>query len=89
MPCGPTSSCPGDRSFGNGRYARQVLDEAVTRQAGRLRGLADPPVEDLRALLPADIAAAPAKAGQAAAVTARSTVDISDLSEAEAARTRT
>jgi SpoVK/Ycf46/Vps4 family AAA+-type ATPase len=43
------------RDFGNGRYARQLLDEAVTRQAGRLRSVAAPDVTDLRTLLPHDI----------------------------------
>ncbi|WP_433531813.1 AAA family ATPase [Micromonospora sp. CA-263727] len=49
---------PRGRSFGNARYARQLLDEAVTRQASRLRGRADPSVEELKTLQPADIAAA-------------------------------
>jgi len=44
------------RDFGNGRYARQLLDEAVTRQAGRLRTMAAPDVTALRTLLPDDIA---------------------------------
>ncbi|WP_327000703.1 AAA family ATPase [Dactylosporangium sp. NBC_01737] len=47
---------PRDRSFGNGRYARQVLDEAITRQAGRLRSLGGTAtVDDLRTLIPADV----------------------------------
>ncbi|MEV0134987.1 AAA family ATPase [Dactylosporangium sp. NPDC050688] len=47
---------PRDRSFGNGRYARQVLDEAITRQAGRLRSLGGAAtVDDLRTLIPADV----------------------------------
>jgi SpoVK/Ycf46/Vps4 family AAA+-type ATPase len=48
-----------DRSFGNGRYARQVLEDAITRQAGRLRGLASPSEADLRLLTPDDISAPP------------------------------
>ncbi|MER7444972.1 right-handed parallel beta-helix repeat-containing protein [Micromonospora avicenniae] len=48
---------PRTRSFGNGRYARQVLDEAITRQAGRIRTLRDPSVEQLRMLLAEDVAA--------------------------------
>ena len=48
-------SVPTGRSFGNGRYARQLLDEAVTRQAGRLRSLTSPSVEDLRVLRADDI----------------------------------
>lgn len=42
-------------SFGNGRYARQVMDEAVTRHAKRLRLTASPTLEDLCVLLPEDI----------------------------------
>ncbi|GLY28929.1 right-handed parallel beta-helix repeat-containing protein [Kineosporia sp. NBRC 101731] len=44
-------------SFGNGRFARQVLDEAVTRHAKRLRGMSSPSMQDLVLLLPADFAA--------------------------------
>ncbi len=47
---------PTDRSFGNGRYARQLLDEAVTRQAGRLRSIPSPSVDDLRILRVEDVA---------------------------------
>ncbi|MEU4556217.1 right-handed parallel beta-helix repeat-containing protein [Micromonospora violae] len=46
---------PRTRSFGNGRYARQVLDEAITRQASRIRALANPNVEQLRTLLVEDV----------------------------------
>ncbi|MFY1583896.1 AAA family ATPase [Micromonospora sp. WMMD734] len=46
---------PHGPAFGNGRYARQVLDEAVTRQAGRLRGLTGPTVADLRTLRAEDV----------------------------------
>jgi SpoVK/Ycf46/Vps4 family AAA+-type ATPase len=47
---------PRGRSFGNGRYARQVLEDAITRQAGRLRRLAAPTESDMRLLIPEDIA---------------------------------
>ncbi|MFY1632201.1 right-handed parallel beta-helix repeat-containing protein [Solwaraspora sp. WMMB335] len=43
-------------SFGNGRYARQVLDEAITRHARRMRASAAPTVEEMTLLLPEDIA---------------------------------
>ncbi|MEN3358592.1 MAG: hypothetical protein V7637_2574 [Mycobacteriales bacterium] len=45
---------PRGRAFGNGRYARQVLEEMITRQAGRLATLAGPTLDDLRRLLPVD-----------------------------------
>jgi SpoVK/Ycf46/Vps4 family AAA+-type ATPase len=41
---------PRDKSFGNGRYARKVLEEVITRQAGRLRGALNPAEADLRTL---------------------------------------
>jgi SpoVK/Ycf46/Vps4 family AAA+-type ATPase len=44
-----------DRTFGNGRYARQVLDEVITRQAGRIRGLTEPTVAELRTLRVEDV----------------------------------
>jgi AAA+ superfamily predicted ATPase len=43
------------RSFGNGRYARQMLDSMITRQASRISGLAVPTVDDLTTLLPEDL----------------------------------
>jgi SpoVK/Ycf46/Vps4 family AAA+-type ATPase len=49
---------PKTRSFGNGRYARQVLEEAITRQASRLRSLQSPSVDQLRTLLVEDVAPA-------------------------------
>ncbi len=45
-------------AFGNGRYARQVLDEAITRHAKRMRTKKSPTVQDLSLLLPEDVAAA-------------------------------
>ncbi|WP_035839312.1 right-handed parallel beta-helix repeat-containing protein [Kitasatospora azatica] len=44
------------RTFGNARYARQVLDSMITRQAGRLAGLTAT-LDDLRLLLPQDASA--------------------------------
>jgi SpoVK/Ycf46/Vps4 family AAA+-type ATPase len=57
---------PRGRSFGNGRYARKVLEEIIARQAGRLRQMAAPTENDLRALRPDDAAslASPAAGGQ-------------------------
>ncbi len=51
-------SAPRGPSFGNGRYARQVLDLAITRHAGRLRRTASPTPQDLSLLLPGDVAPA-------------------------------
>jgi SpoVK/Ycf46/Vps4 family AAA+-type ATPase len=50
-----------DETFGNGRYARQVLDKAITRQASRLRMVAAPSIQDMQVLLPADVITALAK----------------------------
>jgi len=44
-------------SFGNGRYARQLLDAAITRHARRTRQIKDPTIDDLCVLLPQDIPA--------------------------------
>ncbi|WP_211223209.1 AAA family ATPase [Propionicicella superfundia] len=45
-----------DESFGNGRFARNVLEAAIGRHAWRLRDVAEPSVADLRTLRPADLA---------------------------------
>ncbi len=47
---------PRGRSFGNGRYARKVLEEVITRQAGRLRSTNAPTEAELRSLTSADAA---------------------------------
>ncbi|WP_245930906.1 AAA family ATPase [Actinokineospora auranticolor] len=52
------ATIPRHASFGNGRYARQVLDEAVTRHARRTRSIPTPTIADLCVLLPEDIPAA-------------------------------
>ncbi|QKV96019.1 right-handed parallel beta-helix repeat-containing protein [Streptomyces sp. NA02950] len=49
---------PRDRSFGNARLARQLLEAMMTRQARRLGGLESPTVADLRSLLPQDLGGA-------------------------------
>ncbi|MFJ8854694.1 hypothetical protein [Streptomyces sp. NPDC102437] len=46
---------PRDRSFGNVRLARQVLEGMMTRQAGRVSTMAAPGLDDLRLLLPEDV----------------------------------
>ncbi|MFJ9443420.1 right-handed parallel beta-helix repeat-containing protein [Kitasatospora sp. NPDC101235] len=46
---------PRDRSFGNGRFARQVLEAMITRQAGRLSRLDVADLDELSLLLPQDI----------------------------------
>ena len=43
------------RDFGNGRYARQVLDRMVTRQAGRTMSMSAPTTQELTSLLPEDL----------------------------------
>ncbi|MFH9044437.1 right-handed parallel beta-helix repeat-containing protein [Streptomyces sp. NPDC017966] len=54
---------PRDRSFGNARLARKLLENMVTRQARRLAGLELPSVSDLRTLLPEDLPQAVSAAG--------------------------
>jgi Holliday junction resolvasome RuvABC ATP-dependent DNA helicase subunit len=55
------AAVPRGPSFGNGRYARQVLDEAVTRHAKRLRRTESPTMQDLCLLLRDDVVGAPAQ----------------------------
>lgn len=42
-------------SFGNGRYARQVMEAAIANHARRTRSLQDPTMDDLVLLLPEDV----------------------------------
>ncbi|MES4904189.1 MULTISPECIES: right-handed parallel beta-helix repeat-containing protein [unclassified Streptomyces] len=46
---------PRDRSFGNARTARQILEAMMTRQARRIGTMAAPGLDDLRLLLPDDL----------------------------------
>jgi hypothetical protein len=46
---------PRDTGFGNGRFARNILDAAVGRHAWRLRDVTEPTVDQLRTLTPADL----------------------------------
>jgi Holliday junction resolvasome RuvABC ATP-dependent DNA helicase subunit len=46
-----------DATFGNGRFARNVFEAAIGHQAWRLRDTPEPTLEQLRALLPEDLAA--------------------------------
>jgi len=46
---------PHPPGFGNGRFIRNVFEEAVSIQAERLVSLADPTVDDIRTLVAADL----------------------------------
>src|SRR5262245_65026614 len=46
---------PRDSSFGNGRFARNLLEAAIGRHAWRLRDVESPSTEQLRQLLPDDL----------------------------------
>ncbi|WP_265523150.1 AAA family ATPase [Oerskovia flava] len=48
---------PRTEGFGNGRYARNVLDGAIARHAWRLKDTAEPTLAELRLLLPEDLLA--------------------------------
>ena len=50
-------------SFGNGRYARQLLDQVVVKQAGRLRSQGSASVQDMQNLVASDITEAAATMG--------------------------
>ena len=53
---------PRDRSFGNARLARQLLERMMSQQARRLRGVESASIEELQTLLPEDLAGAGATA---------------------------
>jgi SpoVK/Ycf46/Vps4 family AAA+-type ATPase len=50
---------PVEESHGNGRYARQLVDSMVTRQATRISRMERASTDDLRTLLPEDLAGSP------------------------------
>lgn len=50
------ATIPRDKGFGNGRLARNLFEDAVARQAGRVVELEDPTDDDLTTLTAADIA---------------------------------
>ncbi len=49
------AATPRGEGFGNGRFARNVLEAAIGRHAWRLRDVAEPTVDQLRVLLPEDL----------------------------------
>ncbi len=49
------SSTPRNRSFGNGRFARNTLEAAIGRHAWRLRDVTAPTTEQLRQILAEDL----------------------------------
>jgi hypothetical protein len=51
------AAVPRDKGFGNGRLARNLFEDAVARQAGRVVGIDDPTDEQLTTLTADDIAA--------------------------------
>jgi adenylate kinase family enzyme len=44
-----------DQGFGNGRFARNILEAAIGRHAWRLREVAEPTADQLKQLLPEDL----------------------------------
>jgi hypothetical protein len=48
-----------DEGFGNGRYARNLLEAAIGRHAWRLRDVESPTLEQLRELVPEDLVEPP------------------------------
>ncbi|MCL1907328.1 MAG: AAA family ATPase [Propionibacteriaceae bacterium] len=49
-----------DENFGNGRFARNVFEGAIGKMAWRLKDVESPTLEQLREILPQDIAVEPA-----------------------------
>jgi hypothetical protein len=56
------ATTPRGEGFGNGRFARNVLEAAIGRHAWRLRDVAEPTLEQLRELLPEDLEDGPEEA---------------------------
>ncbi|HEY5980043.1 MAG TPA: AAA family ATPase [Microlunatus sp.] len=54
------AATPRGPSFGNGRFARNLLEGAIGRHAWRLRDVTEPTIEQLRELLPEDLDDEPA-----------------------------
>jgi hypothetical protein len=52
---GILTDTPRDSSFGNGRFARNVLEAAIGRQAWRLRDVTAPTKDELRQILATDL----------------------------------
>ena len=48
-----------DENFGNGRFARNVFEAAIGKMAWRLKDVAEPTLEQLKQILPQDIAPDP------------------------------
>ncbi len=51
-----------NETFGNGRFARNTLEAAIGKHAWRLRDVTEPTLDQLRALLPEDLAPDPTPA---------------------------
>lgn len=67
-----------DENFGNGRYARNLLEAAIGRHAWRLRDITEPTLEQLRTILPEDLVdddGSPAEPVEAAGVSTSPTSD--------------
>jgi hypothetical protein len=54
------SSTPRGAAFGNGRFARNLLEAAIGRHAWRLRDVAEPTLQQLRELIADDLDDEPA-----------------------------
>jgi predicted AAA+ superfamily ATPase len=76
------AATPRDRSFGNGRFARNVLEAAIGRHAWRLRDVTAPTKDQLRQILAEDLTDEPAElvepfASEAPRATDHSSSDVS------------
>ncbi len=57
------AATPRDRSFGNGRFARNVLEAAIGRHAWRLRDVTAPTKDELRQIVAEDLIDEPVDSG--------------------------
>jgi hypothetical protein len=79
------STTPRGPAFGNGRFARNLLEAAIGRHAWRLRDVEEPTVQQLRELIAADLDDEPSPSGPevpltgSPATTASADATVSDL----------
>ncbi|TCC10650.1 AAA family ATPase [Kribbella soli] len=72
-------------SFGNGRFARNVLEAAIGRHAWRLRDVPAPTTTQLRQILAEDLTEQPADAVEPEEVATVSTSDVTEIEQGEQA----
>ncbi|TDW87736.1 ATPase family protein associated with various cellular activities (AAA) [Kribbella pratensis] len=79
------AATPRDSSFGNGRFARNVLEAAIGRHAWRLRDVPAPTTTQLRQILAEDLTEQPADAVDPEEPATAGTSDVTEIEQGEEA----